>query len=53
MGSTQDVSLKLVDPERKIVGGDGHDFSYVRRTDSFKRSRFKDPWDLAAAVVCV
>jgi len=52
MGSTQDVSLKLVDPERKIVGGDGHDSS-ISRTTSFKRTRFKDPWDLAAAVVCV
>lgn len=55
MGSTQNVPLKLVDPERKVVGGDGHDFSHSTRTHYMKRSRksLHDPWDLAAAVVCV
>jgi hypothetical protein len=54
MNSIQDASLRLVDRERKVVGGDGHDFSQKGRTDYIQRSkRFKDTWDLAAAAVCL
>jgi len=53
VNSTRDVQPRFVDPERKVVGGDGHDFSFKSRGDSFKRSRFRDPWDLAAAFVCL
>jgi len=54
MGSIQDASLRLVDRERKVVGGDGHDFSQKSRRDYIQRSKkFRDGWDLAAAVVCV
>ena len=52
--SRQDVSLRLVDPGPKVVGGDGHDVSRGR-TYCVNRPRrsFKEAWDLAAAVACV
>lgn len=55
MGSIQDVSLKLLNPERKVVGSDEPHVSYKSRTDYVRRRKkaLKGPWDLVAAVVCV
>jgi CheY-like chemotaxis protein len=55
VGITQDESLRLVDPEHKVVGGDGQDVGHKTRVNEFTRSRrrLEDAGDLAAALVCV
>ena len=49
----EEVSLRLVDPQPKVVGGDGHDVSRGRTyCVSRPQPSFKDAWDMASAILC-